>query len=96
VPDRIDAANGSNRDGLNWLTARRFGFFVAALLLAAFPKVLIGLETFYYRDYGVLAYPVIFHEHECSSSPKKRTGAAMPLLFGSIYVLLFRLCHPYC
>jgi len=36
---------------------------MAALLLGAFPKVLLGLESFYYRDYGVLGYPFVFHAH---------------------------------
>ena len=60
----MDAENASNR-ALNWLTPGRFGLLLVALLAVAFPKILLGLETFYFRDYGVLAYPVIFHEHEC-------------------------------
>jgi len=37
---------------------------LAALLFAAFPKVLLGLHSFVYRDYGVLAYPFIHYAHE--------------------------------
>jgi len=46
-----------------WLTPARFMGLIALLLLAAFPKVLLGLESFYYRDYGVLGYPFVFHHH---------------------------------
>ena len=49
---------------LNWLTPGRFALLIGCLLLAAFPKVLLGLEAFYYRDYGVWGYPLAFHQHE--------------------------------
>jgi hypothetical protein len=48
----------------HWLTPRRFGTVLVVALLAAFPKVLLGFGTFFYRDYGVLGYPFIFYSHE--------------------------------
>src|SRR4051812_34315701 len=47
-----------------WLTPRRFGLVLLVGLLAAFPKVLLGLGSFFYRDYGVLGYPFIYYHHE--------------------------------
>src|SRR5581483_11990280 len=40
-----------------WLTTRAFLLLLAAALLAAFPKVALGLNTFFYRDFGALGYP---------------------------------------
>ncbi|MDB6032783.1 MAG: hypothetical protein JWM16_3121 [Verrucomicrobiales bacterium] len=48
----------------NWLTPRRFGLILLVGLLAAFPKVLLGIGSFFFRDYGVLGYPFIYYHHE--------------------------------
>jgi hypothetical protein len=42
-----------------------FGVFLALALFACFPQVLLGLESFFTRDYGVLAYPNIAFQHDC-------------------------------
>ncbi len=47
-----------------WFTPWRFAGLLGLILLSAFPKVLLGLESFYYRDYGVLGYPFVFYHHE--------------------------------
>lgn len=47
-----------------WLRPLPFGIFLALALCACFPKVLGGLESFYTRDYGALAYPNIHFHHE--------------------------------
>jgi hypothetical protein len=60
----MDVNPSRERPPLHWLTPVRFGFFIGALLLAAFPKVLLGWNTFYYRDYGVWGYPYAFYQHE--------------------------------
>jgi hypothetical protein len=39
------------------LAARRFLLILAATVLAVFPKVALGLNTFFYRDFGTLGYP---------------------------------------
>jgi hypothetical protein len=41
-----------------------FGLLLALLIFACFPDVLIGRSSFYFRDYGVLGYPVVHHWRE--------------------------------
>ena len=60
-PGGSDAPEGI---GSSWLTPGRFAILLGALLFAAFPRVMAGLDSFYYRDYGVLGYPFVFHHHE--------------------------------
>jgi len=40
-----------------WLTTRTFLLILAAALIFAFPRVALGLHTFFYRDFGALGYP---------------------------------------
>ncbi len=42
----------------------RFAFALAAFLVVSFPSVLLGRQSFFYRDYGVLAYPAVFFHRE--------------------------------
>jgi hypothetical protein len=42
----------------DWLSARRFALLLALLILATFPQVLLGLQTFVYRDFGIFSYPL--------------------------------------
>src|ERR1700722_14748967 len=48
----------------NWFNPRRFAALLALLVLASYPQVLIGLQTFVYRDFGFYAYPVAYHLRE--------------------------------
>ena len=48
-----------------WLRPWPFGIFLALALFACYPQVLIGLESFFTRDYGVLGYPNIHFQREC-------------------------------
>src|SRR5262245_1491427 len=41
-----------------------FALALGLAILAVFPKVALGIETFFYRDFGVLAYPTVFYHHE--------------------------------
>jgi hypothetical protein len=43
----------------------QFGLFLGLLLLATFPQVISGLETFVARDYGFFAYPLALFQKEC-------------------------------
>ena len=43
----------------------RFGIFLALLVLASFPQVILGLETFVARDFGFFAYPLAHFQREC-------------------------------
>lgn len=45
-------------------TPWRFAAFLVTALFLIFPRVMTGSETLFYRDFGVIAYPVIFHHHE--------------------------------
>ncbi len=42
----------------------RFALLLGVLILVAWPKVLLGLEAFFFRDYGVLGYPFVQYHRE--------------------------------
>ena len=48
-----------------WFTPGRFLALLALCLLAAFPEVILGSHTFYYRDFGHFAYPLAHYQREC-------------------------------
>jgi len=48
-----------------WFTPGRFALLLAVLIFAAFPQVLLGLQTFVVRDYGFFAYPLAHFQQEC-------------------------------
>jgi hypothetical protein len=47
-----------------WLSPGRFAVFLALLILATFPAVLLGSQTFVFRDYGLFGYPLAFFHRE--------------------------------
>ncbi|HEX5398226.1 MAG TPA: YfhO family protein [Verrucomicrobiae bacterium] len=49
----------------NWFTPGRFALLLALLVFAAFPQVILGLQTFVVRDYGFFAYPLAHFQREC-------------------------------
>ena len=49
----------------NWFTPARFGILLGLLIFAAFPQVLLGMETFVIRDYGFFSYPVAHFQRDC-------------------------------
>jgi hypothetical protein len=49
----------------NGFTPLRFGLLLALLVLAAFPQVLLGLQTFVVRDFGFFSYPAAFFQQQC-------------------------------
>src|SRR5688572_8225377 len=49
----------------DWLTERRFAIAFAVVLVALFPNVLIGSQSFVFRDFGIFGYPIAFHHREC-------------------------------
>ena len=57
-PNRVEAVSSE------WLTPGRFAGLLGLLMFVAFPRVMLGLDSFYYRDYGVLGYPFVFHHHQ--------------------------------
>ena len=48
-----------------WLTPARFALFLSVLMLAMFPGVLLGRETFVFRDFGLFSYPAAFFQRQC-------------------------------
>jgi hypothetical protein len=59
----MDLPNRPKTELAPWLTPLRFAALIVGLLVVAFPKVLLGWEAFYYRDYGVLGYPFVYYHH---------------------------------
>jgi hypothetical protein len=55
----------TERRAFDWFTPVRFGILLAVLIFAAFPQVLLGLQTFVVRDYGFFAYPLAHFQQEC-------------------------------
>ena len=47
-----------------WLKPGRFAALLALLVLAAYPQVILGLQTFVYRDFGVFSYPIAHYLRE--------------------------------
>ena len=48
-----------------WFTPGRFLVLLAVALFAAFPEVILGSHTFYYRDSGHFAYPLAQYHRDC-------------------------------
>jgi hypothetical protein len=48
-----------------WLSVGRFALILAALIFIAFPQVVLGLETFVCRDFGLFGYPLAYFQREC-------------------------------
>jgi hypothetical protein len=55
----------SENRAFNWFAPLHFGILLALLILATFPQVLFGLETFVIRDYGFFSYPLAYFQREC-------------------------------
>jgi hypothetical protein len=49
----------------NLFTPSRFGILLALLVIASFPQVILGWQTFVARDYGFFAYPLVHFQKEC-------------------------------
>ena len=56
---------GGDRFAEKLFTPVRFGILLALLIFAAFPQVLLGLQTFVIRDFGFFAYPLAHFQREC-------------------------------
>jgi len=48
----------------SWLTPGRFAIILAISIFAAYPEVVLGLQTFYYRDFGFFGYPLAHYHRE--------------------------------
>ncbi len=57
--------NGQTTFAEKIFTPVRFGIFLALLVFASFPQVILGLETFVARDFGFFAYPLAHFQQQC-------------------------------
>jgi len=48
----------------SWFSASRFAALLAVCIFAAYPEVVLGMRTFFFRDFGYFGYPVAFHFRE--------------------------------
>lgn len=48
-----------------WFAPSRFAVFLALLVFASFPQVILGVQTFIARDYGFFAYPLAYFQKQC-------------------------------
>ena len=47
-----------------WLTPARFGLLLGLMVVLAFSEVIFGGRSFFYRDFGLWAYPNAFHHRD--------------------------------
>jgi membrane protein YfhO len=52
------AAQTGSANHDDWLSAPRFAVLLALLVLVTYPQVVLGLQTFVYRDFGIFSYPL--------------------------------------
>ncbi len=57
--------NGHDNFAEKIFTPLRFGILLALLIFAAFPQVILGLETFVARDFGFFVYPLAHFQRDC-------------------------------
>ena len=57
--------NGNSTFAEKFFKPVRFGIFLALLVFASFPQVVLGLETFVARDFGFFAYPLAHFQQDC-------------------------------
>ena len=57
--------NSGNQPAGEFFTPARFGILLALLVFAAFPQVVLGLESFVARDFGFFAYPLAHFQRDC-------------------------------
>ncbi|MHB8519412.1 MAG: hypothetical protein ACYDH9_01520 [Limisphaerales bacterium] len=62
LPKVTTGDSGSEVDA--WFTPGRFAVVLAVLIFAAFPEVVLGGNTFFFRDFGLFAYPLAQHLRE--------------------------------
>src|SRR5689334_2408336 len=48
-----------------WFTPGRCAVLIASLIAACFPSVLLGTETFFFRDFAIFSYPLAAYHKQC-------------------------------
>src|SRR5271170_6561543 len=66
-PSAMDAAGESHTPNTvgDWCSPGRFALVLAVLIFAAFRSVLLGVDTFAVRDFGLFSFPVAFFHRQC-------------------------------
>ena len=59
-----EAEGASTASMDEWFTPLRFAGVLFLLLIAAYPDVVLGRNTFFYRDYGFFGYPLAHYHRE--------------------------------
>jgi len=62
VPENA-ATPGQAADG--WFTPGRFAMLLGLFIALTFPGIILGQETFFYRDFGLFGYPLAHYQREC-------------------------------
>jgi hypothetical protein len=57
--------DSSDNPAVKFFTPARFGVFLALLVFAEFPRVVLGLDSFVARDFGFFVYPLAHFQREC-------------------------------
>src|SRR5579883_363857 len=68
LPDKKIAAAKTGvvpENGGIWFTAGRFALVLGVLIVACFPQVIAGFETFFEVDFGTFGYPVASLHRDC-------------------------------
>src|SRR5437870_12241855 len=48
----------------SWFSPRRFALMLAGLVFLAHPDVILGVKTFFFRDFGFFGYPLANYHRE--------------------------------
>src|SRR5215813_8585045 len=64
-PARVSAVPSPSAWRQDWPSASWFSLALALAIFAAFPQVLLGIQTFVVRDFGFFAYPLAHFQREC-------------------------------
>src|SRR5437867_6237115 len=48
----------------NWFKPVPFCVILGACIFAGYPEVILGVRTFFFRDFGFFGYPLAFHHRE--------------------------------
>ncbi|MFO1499060.1 MAG: hypothetical protein U1G07_11820 [Verrucomicrobiota bacterium] len=47
------------------ISIRQFALILGLMVVAAFPEVVFGAHTFFFRDFGLFGYPLAHYQREC-------------------------------
>jgi hypothetical protein len=64
APFAESRTDGDGADG-HWLSPLRYALLLGLMVFAAFPEIVLGRRTFFFRDYAVFTYPLAFYQRQC-------------------------------